>query len=433
MAKIFDNQHFNTLKYKQAQRLDNDTYSVCGKRIIVQQKQGSKIDKTLKHSKGLSEVYRTLYFKMRNVAKGNYTLQETREKRKPRIQFCGYSVHSNDNSPITLKKTVDNSFYFEGVASCGSFWRCPVCAVKIAEQRKKVIETLVQSHFNSGAKLGFITLTVRHKRTQRLTENLDKILGNYRAFQNTKFFQNMRANSGYIGQVKTLEVTFTKQGGWHPHLHLLYFYDKNSDVKEIEAMQKRLLSKWAKYQTKQYGKNNALVKSQNQQIVDTQKKIAGYMVKYDIASEMTSFTSKTSKSYDGLTPFTALGKLAVNDYKDVNEKHLLKGIYSEFVETMQGKHYISVSNSLKLMYSNELKDLQKTDEEIVNEQQKDSTPELRISLNVWRKVSKNDLQPLIINKFAQFGLDGVYNLLTYFKDFQNIDIIYDKYDVPIIV
>ena len=405
MAEKFNKQYFHNVKYKYTNPsenpLDNNTNLV-------------------RHTQEFSDVYKTLLFRMRNIAKTNYTIRETKEQRKPRIQYCGYSLTTNDNTPVNLCKSKTGSVFFNGIANCGGYWRCPVCALKISEHKKELLKTIITAHQEKGLCIGFLTLTVRHKRTDNLKKVLEKLSKNYRSFQNTKIFEKDRKIVGMIGQIKTLEITFSDTNGWHPHLHLLYFYD-NSKGASLGQFQKKLISEWFKYKD-----NNGLLRAQNQRILT--KDISDYMAKYDITSEMTKGQIKGSK---GLTPFTALGKIALGDYEDFKQKRKLYYVYSTYVEQTQGKHFVNISNSIRAMYRDVIQDIDKTDDEVVNEVDIDEIL-LKISVDVWKKICKHDLQPLIINKWKENGLEGVFNLLTYFKDFKSLSIEVDSKDYQLL-
>jgi plasmid rolling circle replication initiator protein Rep len=358
---------------------------------------------------------------MRNIAKSNYTLKETKEKRKPRIQFCGYAVNANINQPIKLCRNDKGGLFFNGVANCGGYWRCPVCALKISENKKELLSGLIDAHQSKGLSIGFLTLTVRHAKFDTLKKTLDKISKNYRSFQNQRFFSRNKIDFGLIGQVKTLEITHSDVNGWHPHLHILFFYN-NSDVKTIEKFQKEFIKRWVSYKD-----NNGTISAQCQKMLFSD--VSDYLAKYDITSEMTKGQIKSSK---GLTPFTALAKIACGDYEDYHEKRKLYGIYSTYVEQTQGKHFVNISNSLRKEYSQFMEEFNKTDEEIVNEVVIDEVL-LKISLPIWKKICKNDLQPLVLNKYKENGLEGVYNLLSYFRDFKELDIEIDNNQFPVLI
>ena len=395
-----------TDRYKLAKPLDNNTDLV----------------RHISHPEDISSVYKTLLHRMRNIAKKNYTVKETKEKRKPRIQFCGYSVNANSNQPVRLCKNDKGGLFFNGVANCGGYWRCPVCALKISENKKELLSGLIGAHQLKGFSIGFLTLTVRHSRFDTLKKSLDKISENYRSFQNQRFFSRNKIDLGFIGQVKTLEITYSMVNGWHPHLHVLFFYN-HSDSNKIENFQKDFISRWFKYKD-----NNGTLGGQNQQILSSDNALSNYLAKYDITSEMTKGQIKSSK---GLTPFTALAKIACGDYADYMEKHRLYGVYAQYVEQTQGKHFVNISNSLRQEYSEFMEEFNKTDEEIVNEVNIDEVL-LKVSLPIWKLICKNDLQPLVLIKYKENNLEGVYNLLNYFRDFNGLDVEIDKDDIPIL-
>jgi len=405
MAQKFDIQYFNSLKYKKAEPLDINTESI-------------------RHSiTDISQIYKTLMHRMRMIAKTNWTIKETKEKRKPRISYCGYSLHSNTNQPVQLCKSTKGNLFFNGLANCGSYWRCPVCALKISESKKELLTDLISSHIENKNTIGFLTLTIRHNRNDTLKKSIDKLLNNFNKFQNQRFFSRNKKDFNYLGMVKTLEVTFSFDNGWHPHLHVLFFYN-NSNSKTIENFQKQFIKNWSNFRD-----NDSLLKAQNQQIISSVTDLANYVAKYDISSEMTKGQIKGSK---GLTPFTALAKLALNDYEDIQEKRLLYGVYSSYVEYTQGRAFVFISKAIRTQYKDiiELKD--KTDEEIVNNVEIDEIL-LKISTTVWKLISKNDLQPLVLNKYKENGIDGVYNLLTFFKDFKLLSVELDKNQIPLLI
>ena len=401
IGQIFDNQYFNSKKHPKALALDINT-------------------DLIRHSLQLPNIYKTLLHNMRRIAKANYTVKETKEKRRPRIQFCGYSINGNSSNPVQMCSNDKGGLFFNGIANCGGYWRCPVCALKISENKKELLSGLITEHQSRDLTIGFLTLTVRHNKLHRLKKTLDKLSKNYTSFQNQRFFSRNKKQIGLLGQVKTLEITWSNTNGWHPHLHLLFFYTHN-DVEKIEKFQKDFISRWFKYSD-----NNGTLNAQNQKIVTND--ISDYLAKYDITSEMTKGQIKSSK---GLTPFTALSKIALGDYQDMQEKRLLFGLYSEYVEQTQGKHFVIISNAIRAEYKDFLTEFDKTDEQIVNEVTIDEVL-LKISIEVWKKISKHDLQPLVLNKWKENGLDGVYNLLSYFDCFKGLEIEYIK-EVPTLI
>ena len=86
---------------------------------------------------------------------------------------------------------------------------------------------------------------------------------------------------------------------------------------------------------------------------------------------------------------------------------------------------LSIRKEYKDYFLNE-----KTDDEIVNETDIDQIL-FKISVNTWKLICKNDLQPLILNKYDTDKLNGVFDLLTKFKDFESLEVEIEK-DIPIL-
>ena len=374
----------------------------------------------VRHDSDLKFIYKTLLFQMRNVAKTFKTIKETQLQKKPRIAFCGYAPFKKDtpNKFIDIVKN-GTSLHYHGVAQCCGYWRCPVCALKISENKKKLITEITDQHLALKKSIGFITLTIRHNKNDTLKGSLDKLLKNYRSFQNQRFFSRGKKDYTLLGQIKTLEITFSELNGWHPHLHLLFFYDNISN-ENLTIFQKQFIKNWSIFKD-----NNSLIKSQHQDIVRNNS-ISDYTSKLDIVSEMTKGKIKTSK---GLTPFTALAKLALKDYQNSNEKNLLYGIYDNYIEQTQGRHFVNISNALTKLYN--VDDLNLTDEQICSTTTFDAVL-CHISTVTWLKICKLNLQPLLLQKYTKYGLDGAFNLLKYYKSFKDLSVQIHTDDIPIL-
>ena len=63
--------------------------------------------------------------------------------------------------------------FYSGLAVCGSVWVCPVCASKISERRKSELHKAITVHKQSGGFLVMVTLTIRHKRIDKLETLLE--------------------------------------------------------------------------------------------------------------------------------------------------------------------------------------------------------------------------------------------------------------------
>ncbi|WAC02513.1 protein rep [Lacinutrix neustonica] len=281
--------------------------------------------------------FRYILYKMRRESQAIMVKSEkeafVNSGKKPNIEFCGKNIKYQTEA-VELVLNDKKLPCFRNLAMCGLVWRCPICSMKILQGRSEQLSDILIEHEKTGNKTGFITLTIPHTKKDTLKETLDKINDNYRRFQQTRWFRNHKKN--IIGQVKALEITYTNQNGWHPHLHILYFY-KTHNVNQIQSFQKELVSKWVDFRD-----NNARLVGQDYQLCYNNS-IDSYVSKWDIIKEVTAVNVKKSK---GFTPFQALKRLVIKDYSNFNQRFFLVERFREYSETTKGKHRLSISPNL---------------------------------------------------------------------------------------
>jgi hypothetical protein len=344
---------------------------------------------SITHEKHLLKRKRTDFLKDKNTGKKLKTKKEIQTNKNTRHTYCGcsaqkdfVSIETNIQTNYKNQKEVNN--FITGTALCKEIWRCPTCSMKLLKGRASEILQLTQAHQNKGYKLGFVTLTVQHSKDDTLKQTLDKLLNNYRKFQSHKHFRTLK-NTYLIGQVKSLEITITKQNGWHPHLHILYFY-KTTQTDGIEDIQNKIITDWANY-------TDGSPKAQNQQVVYTDKHITDYITKWDAIQELTNDFKKTSK---GIKPFQLLTILTKKQhyFKSLTFKKSIDfttSLWLEYVETTKGKRRITTSRKLNELYKIE----EKTDEQILA-QNPDGEKIISFSQDTWKTIYKHNLQPHLL-------------------------------------
>ncbi len=297
-------------------------------------------------------------------------------------QFCGLPNSQN----IRIAKTQQNNFNYTGLSSCSMVWRCPVCSLKILSGRNKQINHLLTHHIKKGYSIGFLTLTMRHKKSDSLEYTFNKLNGIYRKIRQHKEFRNLTKNNLFLGQIKSLEITYTNKNGWHPHIHVLYLYKTNDNVL-ITRFQKSIISKWAKL-------TNSQVKRQDQSIIKNLNEVGQYITKFDVSKELTGDFSKTSK---GIKPFQMLAAMANNQIvlgtKTLKESNkLLTSLWVEYITTTKGKHRISISPEINYAYKLE----EKTDDQLTKEIDIKHIV-LSMSKNIMQTVINNEIKADLIN------------------------------------
>src|SRR5665811_2290520 len=76
---------------------------------------------------------------------------------KSRTNNC-LRVRQGGQQIQVLKSTEHKTASYSGLQTCGSVWRCPVCAAKIAERRRVEIQAAMAMHQEAGGCVDLLTL-----------------------------------------------------------------------------------------------------------------------------------------------------------------------------------------------------------------------------------------------------------------------------------
>lgn len=147
-----------------------------------------------------------------------------------------------------------------GVQTCGSTWSCPVCSEVIQARRQSEIHAAITTAQAAGYGVLFGTVTLRHKRADRLDRLWDDISPAWNrttsgagiAWHGSKAKKTKagidreigdKARFGIQGIIRLVEVKYGKNG-WHPHIHFLIFTKSELNKGQIADLQGRLFGRW---------------------------------------------------------------------------------------------------------------------------------------------------------------------------------------------
>lgn len=317
---------------------------------------------------------------------------------KDRINVC-LRLPTNASWVDVYKHRETFKTFYGNLMTCGSVWKCPVCASKISERRRLELEVLMSEHETLGYKIGFLTLTFRHKLGEKLADNLKKFKKVIKDFQSGKAYSNIREKLGYIGQVRAFEITYSNYNGWHPHVHILIFY-KNKRAS---------LTKIAKEMEQKY--LNALIKNncdglpgiafKLQSGDKAKEQLSRYFAKWSLENEMTKSHTKKARKKTSMTPFDLL-----RNYLKENNIVLLK-LFKEYADCMAGTQQLAYSKGLKDMYQI----VEKVDEELANEKVERADLLGSLSLEEWQLVLKKDIRADFLEQCEQVGFENAVEWL----------------------
>lgn len=299
-------------------------------------------------------------FALQRTAQSILFVKDLAPKKQHRTVWCHRHVVTEGGIPV-MRKLDAGSARLGKVKTCGSVWACPVCASKVAEQRRRELAYAMEQHVAAGGYAYLVTFTFPHYIGQMLAELMEPFTKARQSFQNSRKWKAVMDQAEKIGVVNSLEVTYGAGNGWHPHLHMLVFC-KPGAFQEGEADDQGRLSspaiehlrgEWVRLLEKRSLVDAGNREWANRYGLDVRggKKAAEYIAKWGhdeqwgLSSELTSSHAKTGTrdtwgAKDHYTPFQLLAMAGSGD------GHATCA-YREFVTEFDGKRMLTWSKGLK--------------------------------------------------------------------------------------
>lgn len=258
--------------------------------------------------------------------------------------------------------------HYSGLERCASIWACPVCSAIIRAGRAVEIKEAVENAAELGLSVVFATMTQRHALGDSLAFTIDVMLTGFRKLQTTSAYRKLAKQYGLVHMIRATEVTYGRNG-WHPHNHLLYFFDKPMTVHDVQRFEHALGALWiakcaalgAGVPTQAHGVSCKLVEKGG-------TVLAEYLTKFQESGEYTERQTsigleiargdlKTGK-LDSLVPFQLLDAAG-------HGSETARTLWLEYVHATRGRRAFSWSKGLRELLLPDTDEL--TDEEIIEQ------------------------------------------------------------------
>lgn len=144
---------------------------------------------------------------------------------------------------------------FAGLATCGSVWACPVCSEKILARRQDELATAIGTWEAGGGRVALLTLTMRHKRGDRLAALWDGLSYAWGKVTSGRTWDRLNESYGSedlasarlarrIGWARVVETTHGSNG-WHVHVHVALFLPARVTVDQVDDLAGSMFATWA--------------------------------------------------------------------------------------------------------------------------------------------------------------------------------------------
>lgn len=307
--------------------------------------------------------------------------------------------------------------HYTGLESCGNVWACPVCAPKIRAGRMQDVLTAFDRHAASGGGFAFLTLTVAHQQGEGLALLLGLLGGAWKSVAEHREYKQWRARLGLLGNITALEVT-DGGNGWHPHRHVMLFFERppsRDEVRAFEAVLDVLYGRWLRKQgrkrggvDKATGRNVAVrldyVPTDN---AGRREQLGKYLTKMQAGFELTRGDLKQSRQA------TAAGGRLPMDLLDVamaggDDAPAAVARWREYEQAMTGKSAVRFSKGLRKLLEMEAA---KSDQELA-EEEVGGDPGIFVAAPVYRRAFRDGHAAALLASYSVGGDAQALRFLT---------------------
>lgn len=339
------------------------------------------------------------------------------KKQDFRVCNCG-KLRIDKELPVDVRYDAEkNRASYGNLQYCGSVWTCPDCSKKVSLAKKQLVADAVTAANAKGLHVAMLTLTIPHY----LGDDLKDLLGKMKKAKNY-LFTNRNSREWFadqfpiVGEITATEVKYSDRNGFHPHLHILLFLDREYQKEDIQRIEGEIYDFWAEKCVKR-----GLGKPSRKHGVDLkmektgEQTFASYIAKWGLASELTQSHMKIGKrNMSSLTMWEVL-ELA---QMEASTKDKYSHIFRTYAKAFKGARQIRASNGLLELLG--LKNIE-DDEDLANQKEEESSQiydALSLSDQDWWTLcyhkKRVEFLELVESDFAR---DGIQSELKSAMDF----------------
>jgi hypothetical protein len=368
-----------------------------------------------------------------------------------RKKIFGDNVESDSSSKGAVK-IIDyrGSVSYQGVMCCHNIWGCPICGRKLSERRKKGLSMLLTAHFDRFF-VDSITaslFTIPHSKYDDLADIRKRLVKCYSDMTRSRGYKALMKKLEACGSSRGVEVTWSLVNGFHPHIHVLNFFE-NSILLHHDYLANTLFDLWTTSVLKNgfeapsrqaFGcniipSNKAGIEAVAEYFSKSESDvndadIMGYLKKHkEVRSvensegrevmgwqtehEMTKWHLKQARS-DGenfrYSPFDFVrGYSIADDNKDEDSKAQFRALWLTYRKAFKGQRQLCTRHK-----HFKISELELSDEELGSQELEEPVKKVvaEIDFNQWLVLVFMHARGVLLEKARRNGIDGVNAVLN---------------------
>jgi hypothetical protein len=352
------------------------------------------------------------------------------EVRQPSWAFCGGVFAEAGAGADDPRSAVDvlggdgRVPHYGNVHVCGNAWCCPVCAPVVRWKRSEELGKALTDWYASSPERDavFITLTIRHTLADSLEHEFDVFSAAWRGVTSGRWWQDFRRDTGIVGFVRAVDITWSPVNGWHLHMHMLGFRDK-AKAQHIKRDLGQLPERWFKKVAESYPENKPSIEhgcvieecrrsfERDGKRYEGGDAVAFYINKLgSMAAEIARTDTKSARGAESLMPFQLLdGPVPALD-ANLSRKHQL---FLEYAHATKGRSALQYSRGLRAFLGlGEMED----DEAVAEEASKEGDVLFRIAADVYDHLRHEGGDGALGHVLAMAVDSSVYDIADYITD-----------------
>lgn len=317
-----------------------------------------------------------------------------------RTRKCGRVARGDS---VTLRRR-ENVAGFAGLTHCGSVWSCPVCAGRILVHRALEIGAVLGRAMEAGHALGFVTLTMRHDRSQPLADLFKAASKGWARVTSGKAWTLDQADVD--GWVRVWEVTHGRNG-WHVHVHLVLVMSPGSTSDTLDGVATAMYGRWSR-SLEASGLRAPRLVGQDWHLVagdQAATDLAGYLAKMadapdvgvSLGLELTHSQPGRAAAARRTRPVWAL----LDDLVQTGEASALR-LWHEWEKASKGKRQVGWSAGIRERFAPEVEDID--DQAVVDAEVGTADDDvLVLDLTAWRQLLTDPGRILLLLEATEGG------------------------------
>lgn len=149
------------------------------------------------------------------------------------VRMCGTVPIGKFVHILKATKGGKSKIVLGGLMRCASASSCIWCSVAIGMRRKRALERVFKQATEAGNQVSMLTLTVRHKKADKLTDLREAMMKALELVQGSQAFKYLRKEFG-ADFVRVVEVNHGRNG-FHPHFHIAIIHKPGVDWEYVKV------------------------------------------------------------------------------------------------------------------------------------------------------------------------------------------------------